>query len=241
MLIRLDVDYVSDYIFWPIYNLDGTLLAVEMISRFNSVSGNLSIPSDILSTMLSPGQQYDLIREKINFITNKAVWFFDNNIILVMRIDQELVNIIIKSDTLRNEVKSLSFIQLEINEFFPNLSQGKENAALVSLSNSFSLWLDNFGSGKINLKPLNDGLLSCVKMDHSFTEHLLSRAENALIMAQLLRIIKTHYQEVRVVAKGIDTPEHLNKVKKLDIDAIQGELWPAVHFDELAIQADFFP
>ncbi|MCL2898526.1 EAL domain-containing protein [Brenneria tiliae] len=239
MLIRLEVDYVNEYVFWPIYSLEGRLLAVEMISRFNSRSGNLSIPPDILFNMLNKSQKHDFIKEQLVFIKNNADWFIDKRILLALKVDAETVDFLLTSKTVRNDINDLPFIQLEINELFPDLAQGKENARLLRLSKSFNLWLDNFGSGKNNLKPLHDGLLNTLKMDQHLVEHLLSRAANTLIMEPLLRIIKNYYPGVRVIVKGIDTPDCLAKVRNLNIDALQGNLWPAVHFDELKTQVDF--
>ncbi len=233
MRIHLAVDYTSDYVFWPIFRLDGTLLAVEMISHFNGLSGKLSMPADILLMQLSPRQQYDFVCEQLLFIKDKSAWFIDNHIQLVLKVGCQITEMLIKSDVLRGEIKHLDFVLLEINELFPQLSQGKENAALLNLSQSVPLWLDNFGSGKTTLKPLHDGLVRGVKLDRQFIGQLLSRPANTLMMEPLLRTIKNSYAGISIVAKEIDTMAHLNKMRLLNIDAVQGQMWPAVHFDRL--------
>lgn len=86
---------------------------------------------------------------------------------------------------------------------------------------------------------MHDGLLSTLKMDQHLVEHLLSRSSNTLIMEPLLRIIKNYYPRVRVIVKGIDTADCLAKVSNLNINGLQGNLWPAVHLDELKTQIDF--
>ncbi|PPE57651.1 EAL domain-containing protein [Pectobacterium brasiliense] len=122
---------------------------------------------------------------------------------------------------------------LEINEFFPQLSQGKENAALLNLSQSVPLWLDNFGSGKATLKPLHDGLVRGVKLDRQFIGQLLSRPTNTLMMEPLLRTIKNSYSGISIIAKEINNVAILNKIGQLNVDAVQGQMWPAVHFEQL--------
>ncbi|WP_246494492.1 EAL domain-containing protein [Brenneria izadpanahii] len=180
------------------------------------------------------------LKNKSSLSKKNADWFTQNNVILLLKTDPEAADFLMGSQMLSHEIKNLPFIQLEINELFPNLSQGKKDPRILKLSESFNLCLDNFGSGKINLNPLNDNLISMVKMDQNFVWHLLSRATNVSIMDPLLRIMKTHYPQITVIAKGIDTPEYLDKVRQLSIDAVQGNLWSAVHFDELKPQADFF-
>lgn len=238
MIIRLEVDYVSDYVFWPIYSLEGRLIAVEMISRFNSSSGNLSMPSDIMFTLLNHRQRYDFIQEQILFIQDKAHWFIDNGIILVLRVDSDVVDLFIQNPPLWCSLKQLDFVQLSINEYFPYLSLGKDDERLAQMRQAFNLWLDNFGGGKSNLKPLHDGLLSYVKMEQHFVEHLLSRPPNTHIVEPLLRVIKDYYPQVGIVVKSINTIECFHKVKNLNIDAVQGDLWSAVHFDELRTQVE---
>ncbi|MCG8710096.1 EAL domain-containing protein [Brenneria sp. 4F2] len=239
MLIRLDVDYVSDYVFWPIYRMDGKLLAVEMITRFNSLFGNMSILPDIIFSMLTKLQQHDFIIEQIDFIKKNSDWFVRHDVFLVLKIDREMADFVMESKTLCNEIRNIGFIQLEINELFPDLSQGRESERILKMSESFNLWLDNFGSGKVNLKPLHDGLINTVKMDQNLVWYLLSRSAKNSIMDPLLRVIKNNYQGIRIIAKGIDTPEYLEKARQLNIDAVQGGLCPAVHFDELETQTDF--
>ncbi|MEC5319773.1 EAL domain-containing protein [Brenneria populi subsp. brevivirga] len=231
---------MSDYVFWPIYSLEGKLLAVEMITRFNSLFGNASILPDIIFSMLTKLQHHDLIKEQISFIKRNAAWFTRNDVLLVLKIDDEIADFLMESDALRNEIDKLLFIALEINELFPNLSQGRANERIVKLSGAFTLWLDNFGSGKINLKPLNDGIVSVVKMEQNFVWHLLSRPAKSSIMDPLLRVIRNNYP-VKIVAKGIDTPGHLEKARRLTIDGVQGALCPAVHFDEVKTETDFLP
>ncbi|ACX88520.1 EAL domain-containing protein [Pectobacterium parmentieri] len=233
MRIHLAVDYISDYVFWPIFRLDGTLLAVEMISHFNGLSGKLSMPADILLTQLNSSQKHDFVHEQLLFIKEKSAWFIDNHVQLVLKVGREITEILIKSDVLRGEIKRLDFVLLEINEFFPQLSQGKENAALLNLSQSFPLWLDNFGSGKTTLKPLHDGLVRGVKLDRQFIGQLLSRPANTLMIEPLLRTIKNSYSGISIVAKEINNMAILNKIGQLNIDAVQGQMWPAVHFDGL--------
>ncbi|HAT3694549.1 TPA: EAL domain-containing protein, partial [Serratia marcescens] len=39
MNIQLEADFISSYVFQPVYSMEGRLLAVEMLSRFNSLDG----------------------------------------------------------------------------------------------------------------------------------------------------------------------------------------------------------
>ncbi|MFT8211322.1 MAG: EAL domain-containing protein [Symbiopectobacterium sp.] len=228
MKITLDVDYESEYLFWPIYSRDERLLALEMTGCFNSGDGKLSVPGDILMSMLSTAQKLALLDEQIDIIQGKAEWLKLHYFLLVWRIEKHCAEILIAPIPRRNAIRALPFVHLEINEAFPCLAEGKGNNDITELSNMFPLWLDNFGSGKVNLKAFHDGLLSYVKIDPKLVWDILSRPAPDLIMDPLLNVMKSHQRGLGVIAKGIDTPDHLQKVHQLNVDAVQGKLWPAI-------------
>ncbi|MBQ4783330.1 EAL domain-containing protein, partial [Pectobacterium versatile] len=60
-----------------------------------------------------------------------------------------------------------------------------------------------------------------------------SRPANTLMIEPLLRTIKNSYSGISIVAKEINNMAILNKIGQLNIDAVQGQMWPAVHFDGL--------
>lgn len=233
MKISLDVDYQSEYLFWPIYSRDERLLALEMASCFNSEDGKLGVPGDILMSMLTTAQKLALLDEQIDIIRCKAEWLRQHRFLLVWRIEKQCADILMASIPRRNAIRALPFVHLEINEAFPHLSEGKGNNDITELSNMFPLWLDNFGSGKVNLKAFHDGLLRYVKIDPKLVWDILSRPAPDLIMDPLLSVMKSHQRGLGVIAKGIDTPAHLQKVHQLNVDAMQGKLWPAIPLQAL--------
>lgn len=241
MQISLEVDYVSQYFFWPIYSREEHLLALEMATCFNSVEGNVSVPVDILMSMLTDGQKRELLDEQIAIILRKAEWLEQHQLLLVWRIEKHCADILMATETLRDAVRALPFVHLEINESYPHLAEGKGSDEIAELSNTFPLWLDNFGSGKVNLKAFHDGLLSYVKIDPKLVWDLLSGPAPALIMEPLLNAMKNHHRGIGVIAKGIDTDDFLQKAHHLNIDAMQGKLWPAIPLHELENQLTLTP
>lgn len=228
MKITLEVDYQSEYLFWPIYSRDERLLGLEMTGCFNSADGKLTVPGDILMSMLTTTQKVALLDEQIDIIQRKAEWLKLHRFLMVWRIEKHCAELLMASIPRRNAIRALPFVPLEINEAFPHLAEGKGNRGITELSNMFPLWLDNFGSGKVNLKAFHDGLLRYVKIDPKLVWDILSRPAPDLIMDPLLNVMKSHQQGLGVIAKGIDTLDHLKKVHHLKVDAIQGKLWPAI-------------
>lgn len=233
MRIQLDVEYISNYLFSPVYSLDARLLAVEMTGRFHSVAGNLAMPQSILLSLLDRSQKVALFKEQLLIIKSKASWFRDNQVMVLLKIDRALSELVIRDEKIKMTLSELSFIQLEINEIYPNLDEGKENPNILALSESFNLWLDNFGSGKTNLKPFYDGLFRHVKLDPRFVQRLLTRPTEVSMITPMLSVIKKHNAGMMVIAQGIDSPALLEKSYDLDISGVQGQLWPAVPLEQL--------
>ncbi|WP_244191027.1 EAL domain-containing protein [Dickeya dadantii] len=147
---------------------------------------------------------------------------------VLLKIDHTLTEFLINDESLGREFRALPFLQLEINENFPDISRGRDNAQLTKLSQSFDLWLDNFGSGKMNLKPFYDGMVSSVKMDAAFINKLLIRPASVSIINPMLQVMKKHCPSLQVVAKGIDNIASFEKICELDVNAVQGQLWPSL-------------
>lgn len=152
---------------------------------------------------------------------------------VLLKIDRALSELVIRDEKIKQTLNALPFIQLEINENFPNLDEGKDNPNILALSKSFNLWLDNFGSGKTNLKPFYDGLFRHVKLDPRFVQRLLLRPTEVSMMNPMLSVIKKHNPGMMVIAQGIDSPALLERSYDLDISGVQGQLWPAVPLEQL--------
>ncbi|QDX29744.1 EAL domain-containing protein [Dickeya poaceiphila] len=225
MRIQLEVDYVSQYFFSPVYHLDSRLMALEMVGRFQCEGGSLSIPQEILLGTLNHQHKQALLREQLAILKDKSAWFINNRVIVALKIDHTLTEILINDALLWHEFRSLPFLQLEINEHFPDISHGRDNPNLMKLSQSFHLWLDNFGAGNVNMKPFYDGVISCVKMDAGFINKLLIRPVSVSIVNPMLQVMKKQCPSLKVVAKGVDNIASFERVFELDVNAVQGQLW----------------
>ncbi|MBP2844296.1 EAL domain-containing protein [Dickeya oryzae] len=228
MRIQLAVDYVSQYHFSPVYHLDSQLLALEMSGRFQNESGGFSVPQEILLGVLNRRQKQTLLTEQLAILKEKSAWFIHHRVAVLLKIDHTLTEFLIEDTLLGREFRALPFLQLEINENFPDISSGRDNPLLMKLSQSFHLWLDDFGSGKMNMKPFYDGVISSVKMDTAFTNKLLTRPVCVSIINPMLLAMKKQCPSLKVVAKGVDNVAGFEKALELNVNAVQGQLWPSV-------------
>ncbi|MGM3176186.1 EAL domain-containing protein [Dickeya lacustris] len=233
MRIQLDVNDDSEYFFSPVYHLDSRLLAMEMQGYVHSVQGVLPMHQALMMGKWSRQQKLALLNEQLSILQDNASWFCHHHVIALLKLDVSLAALLIENAWLESAFRALPFLQIAINEHFPNISSGRDNTQLEKLSQSFHLWLDDFGIGYTNMKPFYDGVFSCVKMDALFIDKLVVRPVSRSIMTPLLQVIKKHCPGLCIVAKGVDDIRRFEQLRHLDIDAVQGNLWPPLLPDVL--------
>ncbi|WP_025119755.1 MULTISPECIES: EAL domain-containing protein [unclassified Serratia (in: enterobacteria)] len=232
MNIQSDVEFISQYVFLPIYSMTGKLLAVELLTRFTGSGGNLAMPTEIGVRLLSPQQRIELFNDQVTLAEKHAPWFVANGVSLTINVEETVVDWLLGNQDQRLRVQQLAFIAFEINESFPNLSAGKDNGKIRLLSDYFTLWLDGFGSGKATLTALYDGLFDYVKVDKRFYWQLFTQQGYDLVIDSLLKNINQLCKGVIVC--GIEKHEYFNKLTNTGVLGLQGFLWPAISVDNLS-------
>ncbi|CAM4193213.1 EAL domain-containing protein [Serratia silvae] len=231
MNIQSDVEFISQYVFLPIYSMTGRLLAVELLTRFTGSGDNLAMPTEIGLRLLSPEQRIELFNDQLTLAEEHASWFAASGVSLTINIEETVVDWLLGSEERRQRVQQLPFIVFEINESFPNLSAGKDNGKIRLLSAYFTLWLDGFGSGKSTLTALYDGLFDVVKIDKRFYWQLVTQQGYDLVIDSLLKNINQLCKGIIVC--GIEKKEYFNKLSNTGVLGLQGFLWPAISVDNL--------
>ena len=98
--------------------------------------------------------------------------------------------------------------------------------------------LDDFGTGYSSLGYLKHYPINHLKIDRSFIKDVLNSREDACLVEAVL--VMAHSLNLKVVAEGIETPEHLDYLKTLGCEFGQGYLFakpmPAESLDRLREQ-----
>ncbi|MFZ5722167.1 MAG: putative bifunctional diguanylate cyclase/phosphodiesterase [Pseudomonadota bacterium] len=82
--------------------------------------------------------------------------------------------------------------------------------------------LDDFGTGYSSLSYLKRFPIDTVKIDQSFVRDLHKSEDDAAIVRAIIAM--SHSLGVRVVAEGVESPAHLEFLRKAGCDAVQGFL-----------------
>ena len=88
-----------------------------------------------------------------------------------------------------------------------------------------SLDIDDFGIGYSSLRSLHRFPIDSLKIDRSFIEKLHIRRESEEIVRTILALAQNI--GVSVVAEGVESPEELATLKKLNCEMAQGHLFSA--------------
>ena len=95
------------------------------------------------------------------------------------------------------------------------------------------LSLDDFGTGYSSLAYLTRFPLTELKIDQSFVRHILTRAENALIVTSVINLARDMH--LHVVAEGVETSAQLQFLTERGCQTAQGYLFSrpmdAAHFE----------
>jgi len=86
--------------------------------------------------------------------------------------------------------------------------------------NGFTLSIDDFGSGYSSLGLLKDILIDVVKFDRSFFENARDFERAWLVISSTIFMAKK--LNIQVVAEGIEKKEHLDMLREIGCDIVQG-------------------
>ncbi len=231
MKIQFDTAFNSSFLCQPIYSVEGKLLAIELICRFSSTDSKLTMPTELVLNLLSQAQLFRFLNEQQLWAAQHAQWFSDNQVILNIGVEERLVAILLEDEILRDAFKTHDFVQLNLNESFPQLSDGRNNQQLMALKKHFTLWLDNFGSGNVNMAPIFDHLFQWVKLDKNLFWQLYEGEHFSIVMPSLLRNVNRFCRNI--VVDGLDNQDYFDALLKKDVQGLKGLLWPGVDPEQL--------
>ena len=137
-----------------------------------------------------------------------------------------VANTLLSDAEYASRVERFSFIELTINESYPELNSGKENPTLAALAARFPLILTNYGAGGISTRAIFDSLFKRVVLDKNFVQQRITHISFEPFMRAILAQLSPCCESI--IISGIDTQEMLERVLPVGFSAMQGGLWPAV-------------
>ncbi|MBJ8924118.1 EAL domain-containing protein [Citrobacter sp. FDAARGOS_156] len=226
MIVSLDYLYHSEFSFLPARSEKGDLEYVDIVTNFVSPDGDVHMPTELVMPRMSDDEQCRLFAEKLELIETCQHFFIQRKIPAWINLTPAVANILLSDAEYASRVERFSFIELTINESYPELNSGKENPTLAALAARFPLILTNYGAGGISTRAIFDGLFKRVVLDKNFVQQRITHISFEPFMRAILAQLSPCCESI--IISGIDTQEMLTRVLPLGFSAMQGGLWPAV-------------
>ena len=134
-------------------------------------------------------------------------------------------NLIAQIDQIIYETKiNPAFLEIEITESVIMENTVDVKTTLQQLkARKINLTMDDFGTGYSSLSYLHRFPLNTLKIDKSFLNLMQENHENMSLVPAMIGI--AHSMRMKAIAEGIETYEQLSKIRDLNCDFAQGNLF----------------
>lgn len=227
MIVTFEHTYRSELLFLPARNAGGKLVGLEIIANFVSVNDDdVRTPADLILPRLSDEQALMLFREKLALIKSCQLFFIQQQQVAWLNITPAITTKILSDNNLASMIERFPFIELMVNENYPALNNGGENASLAHLAKRYPVVLANFGAGHASTRAIFNSLFYRITMDKNFIHQRLAENSFEPFMRAIIAQIEPYCSALMIA--GVDDEPTLQRVIRFPFSAMQGAQWPAV-------------
>ena len=206
------------------------IVGVEALIRWNHPTKGLISPLDFIPTAESTG----LIIPLGDWIMKEAFkqykeWGKDG-----LKLSINLSGYQFRQDDLLDTLKSVvdelsmnpSDIVLEITESTSMFDIHHTEQVLHGLRQmGFGLAIDDFGTGYSSLAYLRNFPITCLKIDRTFVNDMVSNEEGLFVIQSIISLAKS--LRLLIIAEGVETQEQVDVLVSLGVEEAQGYLYSA--------------
>ncbi|HCB1793691.1 TPA: EAL domain-containing protein, partial [Klebsiella quasipneumoniae] len=212
------------YVFQKMFSSEGTLVAVECLSRFDHISVS---PEDFFR-YASAELRESIFMEQLALIDKHKQWFNIHGISATINVDDHILNVLLRPEV-KALVEHIGCVHFEVTEASNKLL----NNALATWgkAHSTTLWLDDFGSGNANINAFRGYHFNYVKIDKDFFWHLMKKESGRPLMDALVTFFSRNHHNV--IIEGVESEAHKEWLQGMEWFAIQGHYWKEVSIEKL--------
>jgi len=205
------------YNFQPIYRVDGSLMAIELLTAvFHPSAPGQRVSPELYFAMLEIPQRLHIVAEQLTLLAKWERKFASTNIVASVNIDGPTLLEIQHNRTVRQLIARCPWVRFELVEHHV-LPQEVIVAQMPELG---PLWLDDFGSGMANFSALTELKYDYIKLARELFILLRESEEGRNLFGMLLALINRYCKGV--IVEGVETPEEWEQVRNSPAYAAQG-------------------
>lgn len=217
-------DIAVRYVFQKMFSPQGTLVAVECLSRFD----NLSISPEDFFRHATAAVRERIFLEQLALIEKHKAWFLRNHISATINVDDHILNLLRQKD-IKAKIAALTCVHFEVTENAENLLHN--SLAAWQSPQDTSLWLDDFGSGYAGINAIRGYHFDYVIIDKDFFWHLMRKESGRQLMDALVTFLSRNHHNV--IIEGVESEAHKEWLQGMEWFAIQGHYWREVSIEQL--------
>lgn len=126
--------------------------------QFCQPAGDVRIPTELVLPRMSDDEQCRLFAEKLELIETCQHFFIQRKVSVWINLTPAVAHTLLSDAEYASQIERFSFLELAINESYPELNKGKDNPTLAALAARFPLILQNYGAGGISTRAI---LMAC--------------------------------------------------------------------------------
>jgi len=204
------------------------IMGAEALVRWNHPSRGLIYPDDFIYMAESTGLMVELgnkiIQQSIKTIKELNSLGFDNlkmSINLSARQFQDITLVPFIKDMLEKYSINPKQVEFEITESISMSNMTNTFRILSELRTlGVSIAIDDFGTGHSSLAYLKKFPIDTLKIDKSFVMDIVEDEEDRVIAQTIITM--SHSLGMTTVAEGVETIQHVEMLKEMNCDTLQG-------------------
>lgn len=205
------------YNFQPIYRIDGSLMAIELLTAvFHPTAPNQRVSPELYFATLEIPQRLLIVAEQLELLLQWEKVFIDSNTVASLNIDGPTLLAIQHDRKVRQLIARCPWVRFELVEHHV-LPQEVIVAQMPELG---PLWLDDFGSGMANFSALTELKYDYIKLARELFIMLRESDEGRSLFNMLLALINRYCKGV--IVEGVETAEEWEAVRNSPAYAAQG-------------------
>ena len=224
------------YHFQPIYRVNGSLMAIELLTAvFHPSAPGHNVSPELYFAKIEISQRLNIIAEQLELLARWERKFIGENLVASINIDGSTLLAIRHNSRVRQLIARCPWVRFELVEHHVV----PQELLVAQMSELVPLWLDDFGSGMANFSALTEMKYDYIKLARELFIMLRASEEGRKLFDVLLVLINRYCKGV--IVEGVETQEEWEQVRRSSACAAQGYLFSRpVPFDQLDILPKHF-